>query len=166
MNVGRSRVDLGSQGFGAILEIASLHSFQKVRFSSTLRSRHGLSSPARVGVPRVRMKSSADRSHTWAFPAQESTPEHSHAGFSNSCWLKRFIPPLKTQPRHILHDGIHILGVLASGIGIIKAKVAGPLRLLGNAKIQTDGLGVTDVEEVVERVPAETGSRYRCVCLP
>ena len=52
------------------------------------------------------------------------------------------------MPRHILHDGIHILGVLASGIGVIKARWQGPL-LLGNAKIQTDGLGVTDVEVTV-----------------
>ena len=149
MNVGRSHVDLGSQGFGAILEVAPLHGFQKGEvLLHTAFTAWALLARSR-GCPASAHEIFCGQVAYVGFSRANQLLSIAVELFKIVAGIKRFIPPLKTQPRHILHDGIHILGVLTSGIGIIKAKVAGPLRLLGNAKIQTDGLGVTDVEVTV-----------------
>src|SRR5690554_7201040 len=54
--------------------------------------------------------------------------------------------PLKAQPANVFLNGIDVLGLLLGGIGVVETQVAGGLVVLGNAKVETDGFGVTNVQ--------------------
>ena len=57
------------------------------------------------------------------------------------------IAPIPAQPTHVLHDGVHVLNVLFAGVGVVEPQVADAALVLGgDAKIETDGLGVADVQ--------------------
>lgn len=59
------------------------------------------------------------------------------------------LAPLKAQPAHVFLDGIHVFGGLLARIGVVKAEMTDRVVLLGDAEVQTDGLGVADMEEAV-----------------
>ena len=59
------------------------------------------------------------------------------------------VPPVKAQPVDVLLDGVHILGILLGGVGVIHAQVAQAAVLLRGAEVDGQGLAVADVEVAV-----------------
>ena len=59
----------------------------------------------------------------------------------------------------ILLDGVHILGVLLGGVGVVHAQVAQAAVTLGGAEVDAQGLAVTDVQIAVglRRKPGVNG---------
>ncbi len=57
--------------------------------------------------------------------------------------------PLKAEPAHILLDGVHVLLLFLLGIGVVEAQVGQAAELVGQAEVEADGLGVTDVQVAV-----------------
>ena len=49
----------------------------------------------------------------------------------------------------VLLNGVHVLGVLLGGVGVVHAQVAQAAVLLGGAKVDGQGLAVADVEVAV-----------------
>ena len=66
-----------------------------------------------------------------------------------------FVTPLITKPLDVFFDGIHIFHVLFCRVGVVETQVANAAVVLGDAEIQADGLGVTNVEVAV-RLRRET----------
>ena len=64
--------------------------------------------------------------------------------------------PVKAKPAHIPLDGLNIFHRFLAGVGVVETQMTLALVLLGNAKVQADGLGVADVQEAV-RLRRETG---------
>jgi hypothetical protein len=59
------------------------------------------------------------------------------------------IRPAADQPGYVLLDRFHILHVLPGGIRVVHAEVASPLKFPGEAEVQADRLGVTDVQVAI-----------------
>src|SRR6267378_3771220 len=57
--------------------------------------------------------------------------------------------PGKPEPFDVFLDGVDILDILRGRIGVVEPKVAHPAGLLRDAEVQTDGLGVPDVQVAV-----------------
>ena len=63
----------------------------------------------------------------------------------------RFIAelPVEAEPTDAVHDAVNILLILLDGIGVVKAHVAGAAVVTGKAEVQTDALGMADVQIAV-----------------
>ena len=57
--------------------------------------------------------------------------------------------PFKAQPAHVLLDGIDVLGVFLGRVGVVEAQVHRAAKLLADAEVQVDGLGVAKVQIAV-----------------
>jgi hypothetical protein len=57
--------------------------------------------------------------------------------------------PLEAEPAHVRQDGIDVLLLLLAGIGVVEAQVGFAAELVGQTKVDADGLGVADVEVAV-----------------
>ena len=56
---------------------------------------------------------------------------------------------MKTQPVNIRLNGADVLILFLLGIGVVKTQIAAPAKLAGQAEIETDGLGMTDMQVTV-----------------
>ena len=56
--------------------------------------------------------------------------------------VKFAVIPHAAKPAHILTDGINVFRFFLGGVGVVKAQVAQPAKLPGNAKVKADGLGM------------------------
>ena len=77
------------------------------------------------------------------------------------------LTPVETQPVDIFLDGVDEFDIFLAGVGVIKTQVTHRPEVgifLGKTEIQTDGLGVADVQITV-RLRGETGNRYLAVTL-
>ena len=63
---------------------------------------------------------------------------------------------VEAEPADVVDDRLLVFGVLLRRIGVVEAQVADAAVLLCDAEIQTDRLGVPDVEVAV-RLRRETG---------
>ena len=59
------------------------------------------------------------------------------------------ITPVKAQPVDVFLDGFPLLCGFLARIGVVKTEVTDRVVFLGNAEVQADGLGVTDMEKTV-----------------
>ena len=59
------------------------------------------------------------------------------------------VTPIPAEPADALHDGIHKLGLFLDRVGVVKPQVALAAVLLGDAEVNPDRLGVTDVQIAV-----------------
>jgi hypothetical protein len=57
--------------------------------------------------------------------------------------------PVETEPADVALDGVDILLLLLGRIGVVEPQMAAPAILLGDAEIEADRLGVTDMEIAV-----------------
>ena len=60
-----------------------------------------------------------------------------------------FVAPLVAKPLDVLFDGVDILHILLGGVGVVEAQVAHAAVLCGDAEVETDSLGMADVEVTV-----------------
>ena len=56
------------------------------------------------------------------------------------------VAPAEAQPADVLLDGVDVLCILFRRIRIVKAQVAEAVVVLGQAEVQANRLGVTDVQ--------------------
>ena len=54
--------------------------------------------------------------------------------------------PVESEPAHVLLDRVDVLDVFLRRIGVVEAEVADPAEFLGDAEVETDRLGVADVQ--------------------
>jgi hypothetical protein len=59
------------------------------------------------------------------------------------------IGPARDQPANIPRDGVHVLDFFLGRVGVVHPEVADALELAGNAEIEADRLGMTDVQVTV-----------------
>ena len=64
--------------------------------------------------------------------------------------------PVEPEPAHIGLDGVGVLLLLFSRVGVVEAQVAAAAELAGDPEIEADRLGVADVQVAV-RLRRETG---------
>ena len=57
--------------------------------------------------------------------------------------------PLKAKPAHIFFDGIDKFDVFLDRVGVIKTQCAATLVVVGNAKIEPDGLSMANMQITV-----------------
>ena len=132
------------------------------RFSSTGRSRYGLSRPGSVSVPRYSRISSARRD-------RRRTPCPSRSAARRSCRAARSSPtrrssarrPLEAEPAHVALDRVDVLDVFLGRVRVVEAEVAASAVLLRDAEVEADRLGVADVRGS-RWAPAGTASRPSC----
>ena len=60
--------------------------------------------------------------------------------------IEKPVVPVKPKPVDVLLDGVHELGVLFGGIGVVHAQVADAAELLRGAEIDAQGLAVADMQ--------------------
>ena len=65
--------------------------------------------------------------------------------------------PLETQPANIIHNGLGKILAFLEGVGIIKAQIGRAAKFSCNAKVQANGLGVTDMQMAIG-LRRETGN--------
>mmetsp|Transcript_33096 Transcript_33096/g.77453 ORF Transcript_33096/g.77453 Transcript_33096/m.77453 type:complete len:358 (+) Transcript_33096:1292-2365(+) len=63
--------------------------------------------------------------------------------------VARLTVPLEAEPLDIFLDAVNVLLLLTSRVGIIEPQVARTIELVGNAKVQTDGLRMAYVKETI-----------------
>ncbi len=63
--------------------------------------------------------------------------------------VKQPVAPVEAQPVDILLNGLHKLGVLLGGVGVVKAQVAQAAKLFRRAEVDAQGLAVADVQIAV-----------------
>src|SRR4051794_3296030 len=56
---------------------------------------------------------------------------------------------METEPLHVLHDGIDVLGLFLRRVGIVEAQIGVTPEFIRQTKIKTDGFGVTDVQVAI-----------------
>src|SRR5258706_404112 len=59
------------------------------------------------------------------------------------------LAPVEAKPAHVALDGIDIFLLFLGRVGVVEAQIAAAAELLGDAEIQTDRLGVADMEVAV-----------------
>ncbi len=59
------------------------------------------------------------------------------------------ILPVEAQPPHVVLDRVDVLDVFLDRIGVVEAEIAASAELLGDAEVETDRLGVPDVQVAV-----------------
>jgi hypothetical protein len=146
LHIGCCHVNLGANDVGTVLKLSRPHLGEEVEvlFDASLSIR---TRPARFG-------------HGSSVLANLSLIETADIGlaFFNQlhgkavhllevvrCEIKMVIL-VKAEPLHIVLNRVDIFGVFFDRVGVVKAKVAAALILTGQAKIQTDGLGVANVQ--------------------
>jgi hypothetical protein len=60
--------------------------------------------------------------------------------------VKQLLAPIEAEPSDVAHDLVDVLLRLLDGIGVVESEVAIAAEFLGDAKIDADGFGMTDVE--------------------
>src|SRR3981081_4678111 len=56
---------------------------------------------------------------------------------------------MESQPLYVFLDGINVLRLLLLGIGVIETQIRFAAKFIGESEVQTDGLGMPDVEIAV-----------------
>ena len=80
------------------------------------------------------------------------------------------VVPLEAEPLDVVLDALYVLGVLLRGVRVVETEVACAAILLGNAEVQRNGLGMTDVQVAVRlgreaRLDASAVKTFRQVLL-
>ena len=67
--------------------------------------------------------------------------------------------PLKSQPRNVLADGIYVGCVFLDRVGVVKTKIDCASVFTGETKIDTNGLGMTNVQVAIGSVETRAHAR-------
>ena len=62
---------------------------------------------------------------------------------------KQVLTPVIAEPAHVGLDGVDVLLLFLLRVRIVEAQVAAAAELLGNAEVEADRLGVTDVQVAI-----------------
>ena len=123
---------------------------KRSRFSSTERSRYGLSRPGSVSVPRCSRISSARQ----VVDVGLALPDQLHGPVVELLEVVRgvveVLAPVEAEPAHVALDRVDVLDVLLGRVGVVEAQVAARRRSSrGEAEVEADRLGVADVQVAV-----------------
>ena len=66
------------------------------------------------------------------------------------------LAPIEAEPAHVAHDGVDIFLLFLGRVGVVEAQVAVAAEFLGDAEIETDRLGMADMQIAV-RLRREAG---------
>ena len=129
------------------------------RFSSTLRSRNGEFLPGSVKVPRLTRISSCVLVVDIGLAGADQVLGPGVELFEIVRRVEEVLAPVEAEPVHVADDGVDIFLLFLGRIGVVEAQIAVAGKLLGDAEIQADRLGVTDVQIAVRlrRKPGDRG---------
>ncbi|MCY1429457.1 hypothetical protein D9M71_453750 [compost metagenome] len=160
VHVRRGHVDLRPQRTGAVRELAGLHAREQVEvlLDGTVAERAvaaGLGQAAAIGARFFRRKvadiglAGLDQVDGPFMQLVEIVGGVAH--------LAR---PLEAEPAHVALDGVDVFLVFLRRVGVVEAQVAIAAEFPGQAEIQADRLGVTDMQVAVG-LRRETGDDLR-----
>ena len=155
VEVAAGQVDLGAEGHLALLHLAVLHLLKQPQVlldgPVTVGGHGGDADVAAVGLKLLRRqladvgKALLDELHRVLIVLLEIVGA-----------IEEPVAPVEAQPVDILLDGVHILGVLLGGVGVIHAQVAQAVVPLSGAEVDAQGLAVADMQIAV-RLRREAG---------
>ena len=148
VEVAAGKVDLGPEGHLPLLHFAVLHLLKQpqVLLDGTVpvRGHSGDADVAAVGLELLRRqladigKALLDKLHGVLVVLLKIVGA-----------VVKTVAPVKAQPVDVLLDGVHILGVLLGGVGIVHPQVAQAVVLLGGAEVNAQRLAVADMQIAV-----------------
>ena len=59
------------------------------------------------------------------------------------------LAPIEAEPAHVLDDRIDIFLLFLGRVGVVEAQMTPAAKLLGGAEVQTNGLGMADMQIAV-----------------
>ena len=144
-DIGRGHVDLGPQDVGPVLKLPGPHPLEQIQVFF-----HG---PVAIGALLARLGQGAP-----VLPhlvrAQVADIGLAHPDQLQGILVEFFIViggivqtilPVETQPFHVADDRLHVFHAFPARIRVVHAQIAGAAVLGGDAEIEADGLGVSDM---------------------
>ena len=156
VDVGRGHVDLGAQHHGAVGEFAVTHAREQIQvlFRRTVAARAvlaGLGQRAAIFAHLFRRQvvhigqTLVDQLNGKIVQRIEIVRRPAH-----------FAVPLKSQPAHVVLDGLRVFRIFLLRIGVVEAQVAQAVVIPGQTEVQADGFGVTNMKITI-RLRRESG---------
>ena len=148
VEVAAGQVDLGPQGVLALRELAVLHPLKQVQ--ALLDGTVPPGGPGGgVGVPPVLLEL-LRRQLTDVGQALFDEAHRQLVGLIKVVGpVVEPVAPVEAQPVDVLLDGVHVLGVLLGGVGVVHPQVAQAAELLRRAEVDDQRLAVPDVQVAV-----------------
>ena len=156
VNVRRRHIDLGTQNFGTVFKFPGAHTGKQIKvfFNGTVAvgtlfsgSRQCAAVFAHLGIGKfadIRL-AELDQLNGILIKLLEIIRSE-----------EQFVLPVRAEPADILHDGLHVFGVLFGRIRIVEAEVERAVVFLRGAVVQADRLCMADMKVSV-RFRGETG---------
>ena len=144
VHIGRCHVDFGAEGHGAFVELAAVHAQEEV---STLRRGTVAEGAFAAGYSgrSLLLGDGLGRLFIHISMTVIDEPEGKLKELTEIVGGVIDVFPAEAEPLDVLLDGVDILDVFFDGIGVVEAQVARAAILTGDAEVEADGLGVTDV---------------------
>ena len=148
VDVGRRHVDLRAQHMGAVGKLPGAHAVEQVEVFvhrtvaiGAVGSGFGQGAPGR---PDLLGRQTAD---------ERLAPfDQLHGKFAEAFEIVRRIGrtgPRETEPGDVALNGVDVLLALPQRIGVVVAQVGAAVELFRDTEVQTDGLGMADVQVAV-----------------
>ncbi len=149
VDVRRRHVDLGAQRAGAVGELAAPHAGEQVEvlLDAALAERAVLARFGQAAAVGAHLLGIEVANEGLAGLDQMNRPLVQLIEIVGGIVL--LTGPLEAQPLDVGLDRIDVLLVFLGGVGVVKAQVALAAELLGQAEVQADRLGVTDMQVTV-----------------
>ena len=149
VDIGRCHVDPGTQTMGAIRKFTCTHARKQIHilFHTAAAVRTLLARTREIAAifARLLRRKAADIGLACTDQLQCKLVECIEIGRR----IADLAAPGKSKPLNIGFDGIDELLTFLLWIGVIEAQIAAAIVCLCSAEIQTDGLGVTDMQEAI-----------------
>ena len=149
IDVGVVHVDLGPQDHGLVFELARAHPAEEVEILLHAAAAVGGLLSRSPGVALVLLPLLLrDVADVGFAPFYQFFGALVHA-FEVVAGEIDALFGIETQPLHVFDDGVDVFVGLLGGIRVVHAQIADAAELSGDAEVQADGLGVTDVQIAV-----------------
>ena len=148
IDVGGSHVDLRPQNHGSVGKFSRFHPGEKVQILLDGTGSAGGFAPGGLQVALVLLPLLVGE----GADVGSAPPDQFHGAVVHPVEVIAGVEDprrLEPQPADVVDDGVHVLRVLLGGVGIVHAQIAFAVEFLRHAEVETDGLGMADVEIAV-----------------
>ena len=148
IEIGRSHVDLGAQHARAVGEFPGLHALEQIE----ILFHRTVSIPAVLPLLGQRPAILPDLIGGQIVDISLAILDQLDRPFIELVKIIGGIVetiPVETQPLDVLHDRVHIFDVFFFWIRVVETQIGVAMELVGKAEVETDGLGVTNMQIAV-----------------